>query len=205
MVKVKICGITSLEDAMTAINAGVDALGFVFHPASPRNISPETAARIIALLPPFIQCVGLFVDQKPDIVNRTADSCRLDIVQLHGDEPPEYCAEIERRIIKAIRVRGAWSLDIIGSYEVSAFLLDAWSPDMHGGTGMTFNWDIAAEASRRWRVILAGGLDPENVAGAVRMVKPYAVDVSSGVELSPGRKDPEKVIQFVKRAKELKI
>lgn len=201
MAKVKICGITNLEDAMVAVEAGADALGFVFHPPSSRNITPDQAAGIIAQLPPFIQCIGLFVDRSQEMVNHIAEQCRLDLVQLHGDEPPTFCTGVKRRIIKAIRVKDKTSLDAMHSYQVSAFLLDAWSPLAHGGTGLTFDWELALAASGTGRIILAGGLTPENVVDAVRLVNPYAVDVSSGVEASAGKKDPEKVREFVKRAK----
>ena len=202
MVKVKICGITSLEDALTAVAAGADALGFVFHPASPRHISPQQAAEIIKLLPPFIQTVGLFVNEARDTVNSTADQCGLDVIQLHGEETPGYCDSVRRRVIKAFRVKDITTLDSLLQYHVSGCLLDAWSPAAHGGTGQTFNWEIAAEAAKRGhRIVLAGGLTPENVAEAVRRVKPYAVDVSSGVECSPGRKDAGKIIKFIIQAR----
>jgi phosphoribosylanthranilate isomerase len=202
MVKVKICGITNLEDALTAVEAGADALGFVFYSRSPRHILPEQAAEIIRRLPPFVQTVGLFVDEVPVTVNSTADQCGLDVVQLHGDEPPDYCSRIYRRVIKAFRVKDNFSLDAISDYQVAACLLDAWSPTAHGGTGRTFNWDIAAAAAAQRPIILAGGLTPENVAEAVRRVRPYAMDVSSGVESSPGRKDADKVSRFIIQAKQ---
>jgi phosphoribosylanthranilate isomerase len=198
MVRVKICGITTLEDALTAINAGADALGFVFYSASPRHILPEQAAEIIRNLPPFVQTVGLFVDQELTVVNTTADQCSLDIVQLHGAETPEYCALVRRRVIKAFRVKDISILDSLPRYQVSGYLLDAWSPVAHGGTGKTFNWEIAAEAVKRGRcIILAGGLTPDNVAESIRLVCPYGVDVSSGVESAPGRKDAAKIKYFV--------
>jgi len=202
MVKVKICGITSLEDALTAVAAGADALGFVFHSASPRHISPEQAADIIKQLPPFIQTVGLFVNEARDTVNTTADRCGLDIIQLHGEESPGYCDSVRRRVIKAYRVKDITTLDSLVQYHVAGCLLDAWSPAAHGGTGQTFNWGIAAEAVKRGhRIVLAGGLTPDNVAEAVRRVTPYAVDVSSGVECSPGRKDAEKIRKFIIQAR----
>jgi phosphoribosylanthranilate isomerase len=205
MVKVKICGITNLDDALLALDAGADALGFVFHCASPRHIFPEQAARIISQLPPFIQTVGLFVNETPETVNATVDSCGIDIVQLHGEEPAAYCAAINRRILKAVRVKDITSLEVMAEYPVSTFLLDAWSPAAQGGTGQTFNWDIAALAARNNRIILAGGLTPENVADAIRQVHPYGVDVSSGVESSPGRKNAVKVRDFIRKAKEIQF
>ena len=201
MTKVKICGITALDDALMAVEAGADALGFVFFDKSPRCISPEHAARIIAALPPFVQVVGLFVNADLDFVNLTADSCRLDIVQLHGDESPSYCQAVRRRVMKAFRVRGMESLAPMADYRVAAFLLDAYSPNAYGGTGASFDWDCALAAKGHGPIILAGGLDPDNVASAVARVAPYGVDVSSGVESSPGRKDPGKVRLFIREAK----
>jgi len=202
MVKVKICGITILEDALAAVEAGADALGFVFYPPSPRHIHPEQAADIIRRLPPFVQTVGLFVDAELSIVNTTADRCGLDVVQLHGDETPGYCESVRRRVIKAFRVRDISSLDSLLQYQVSGCLLDAWSPAAPGGTGQSFNWEIAAVAAAQRPIILAGGLTPDNVAEAVRRVQPYAVDVSSGVECAPGRKDVDKVRTFITRARQ---
>jgi phosphoribosylanthranilate isomerase len=203
MVRVKICGITNLDDALLALDAGADALGFVFCSASPRHIFPEQAALIISQLPPFIQTVGLFVNESSDVVNKTADLCGIDIVQLHGDEPPDFCAEINRRIIKAVRVKDITSLESMQEFPVSTYLLDAWSPAAYGGTGQTFNWDIAELAARQHRIILAGGLTPENIVDAIRQVRPYGVDVSSGVESSPGKKDAAKVREFISSAKEI--
>ena len=205
MVRVKICGITCKEDALAAVEAGADALGFVFVEKSPRCVTPQKAAAIVRELPPFVQTVGLFVDEETDQINWAADFCGLDLVQLHGDEEPDDCVEINRRVIKAFRVRDAASLAGIGRYRVAGYLLDAWSPDAHGGTGRTFNWGLAESAGIAGRLILAGGLTPENVAEAVRIVAPYAVDVSSGVESAPGKKDPEKVREFIRRAKGLPL
>ncbi len=185
-----------------AVEAGADALGFVFFQGSPRCISPEKAAAIIRSLPPFVQTVGLFVNEKPATVNLVADQCGLDLVQLHGEESPDYCAVVKRRIIKAFRVRDASSLDDMPDYRVAGCLLDAWSPAAHGGTGTTFNWDIAARAAASHPIILAGGLTPENVAEAVATVKPYAVDVSSGVESAPGIKDAGLVRAFIGAARQ---
>ena len=201
MTKVKICGITSLEDALMAVEAGADALGFVFFDQSPRFIEPGRAARIIAELPPFVQVVGLFVNASLDFVNLTADSCRLDIVQLHGEESPSYCQAVRRRVMKVFRVRGMESLAPMADYQVAAFLLDAYSPNAYGGTGASFDWDCALAAKGHGPIVLAGGLDPDNVASAVARVVPYGVDVSSGVESSPGRKDAEKVRRFIREAK----
>jgi len=186
---------------LTAVDAGADALGFVFYAASPRHVTPQQAAEIIRALPPFIQTVGLFVNEDPSTVNMLADQCGLDIVQLHGEETPAYCAIIRRRVIKAFRIKDLCDLDVLPSFNVSGYLLDAWSPLAHGGTGQTFNWDIAAEAVKRGhRIILAGGLTPATIAESIRHVAPYGVDVSSGVEISPGCKDAEKVRRFIDEA-----
>ena len=186
-----------------AVEAGADALGFVFFQGSPRVVSPENAAAIIRRLPPFVQPVGLFVNEEAATVNLVADQCGLDIVQLHGEESPDYCLAVKPRLIKAFRVKDASVLDDLAHYRVSACLLDAWSPAAHGGTGTTFNWEIAARAAASRRIILAGGLTPENVAQAVATVRPYAVDVSSGVESEPGKKDAGLVSRFIRAAKEL--
>jgi len=206
MVKVKICGITSYEDARAAVEAGADALGFVFYDKSPRFINPVKAAGIISRLPPFIQTVGLFVNEETAQVNWTADYCGIDVVQLHGDETPEDCLEVKRRVIKAFRVQKIISIDPLEKYQdyqVAGYLLDAWSPDAYGGTGRTFNWELAQSAKQYGPVILAGGLSPENIAEAIRVVQPYGVDVSSGVEAALGKKDPAKVKEFIRVAKGL--
>jgi phosphoribosylanthranilate isomerase len=186
-----------------AVEAGADALGFVFYEKSPRFVNPLTAAAIIRELPPLVQTVGLFVNEDVEKINWAADFCGLDLVQLHGDEEPRDADEVKRRVIRALRVKDETSLVAHDAWQVSALLLDAWVSGAYGGTGETFNWDLAAVAARQRPVILAGGLTPENVAEAVRIVHPYAVDVSSGVEATPGRKDPEKVREFVRRAKGL--
>ncbi len=203
--KIKVCGITVLEDALAAIELGADALGFVFHPDSPRNVSVEEAARIIRGLPPYVATVGVFVNKPPDAVNDTADRCGLDLVQLHGDESPEYCKHIRRRVVKAFRVRNRDSLRNLEDYAVSAVLLDAYVPGEYGGTGRPFNWDIAKETAKTETVVLSGGLTPQNIAAAVAAVRPYAVDVSSSVEISGDkrRKDTAKIKAFIKNAKRL--
>ncbi|MBJ6751186.1 phosphoribosylanthranilate isomerase [Geomonas anaerohicana] len=201
MTKVKICGITSEDDALMAVDAGADALGFVFFDKSPRFIGAAAAQKIIAKLPPFIQVVGLFVNADIDVVNSTADCCGLDIIQLHGEESPEYCRLVNRRVMKAFRVRGPESLTPLAEYHVSAYLLDAYSPNAYGGTGEVFDWECAITAKGQGRIVLAGGLTPDNIAEAVTRVRPYGVDVSSGVEASPGKKDPGKVRRFIQLAK----
>lgn len=201
MVRVKICGITTVEDAAVAVEAGADALGFVFYDKSPRCVNPITAAQIIKTLPPFVQSVGLFVNEESGKINWTADFCGLDLLQLHGDETPEDCIELNRRVIKACRVQNRSSIETLARFSVAGYLLDAWSADAYGGTGQVFNWELAAAARQYGPIILAGGLAPENVAAAVSQVQPYAVDVSSGVESAPGRKDHDKVREFIKLAK----
>lgn len=203
MVKIKICGITNLDDALMAVEAGADALGFVFVQGSSRYILPDQAADIIRRLPPFVQSVGLFVNEELVTVNAYADRCGLDLIQLHGEETPDFCAAVKRRIIKAFRVKESSSLDHIRNYEVAGYLLDAWSPVAHGGTGTTFNWEIAARAVAGHSIILAGGLTPENVAEAVAKVNPYAVDVSSGVESAPGKKDAGLVSRFIRATRSM--
>jgi phosphoribosylanthranilate isomerase len=202
MVQVKICGITSVEDAQAAVDAGADALGFVFYPPSPRYVTPEEAEQIIHTLPPFVTTVGLFVDVALAIVCETAAHCGLDRVQLHGRETPEFCRQVTRPVIKAFRVENARSLRLLPEYKVSAYLLDAYVVGaLPGGTGVSFSWELAAQASPYGPVILAGGLTPENVKVAIAQTHPYGVDVSTGVERAPGIKDHEKVRQFIARAK----
>lgn len=202
MVKVKICGITSLDDAQHAIDCGADALGFVFFHKSPRAIAAKDAAAIIAKLPPFVTAVGLFVNEYPAIVRQIAELCRLDLIQYHGDETPEIVETAPRRAIRALRIKDAEAIAHISEvYRNSSLLLDAWSADAYGGTGQLCNWEVAAEIARIRPVILAGGLNPENVAAAVQTVRPYGVDVSTGVEAAPGKKDPAKVAAFIKNAK----
>jgi phosphoribosylanthranilate isomerase len=205
-VRVKICGITNLEDARVAIDSGADALGFIFFSGSPRHISPESAAEIISNLPPFIAKVGVFVDAPVDGILDIAGATGIDTVQLHGSESPAECAEIAASrltVVKAFRVKEATSLEPIANYRASAFLLDSYVAGQLGGTGAKFNWDLALKAKQfNTPIILAGGLDPENVTDAVSKVFPYAVDVSSGVEASPGKKDHQKVRRFIARAKQ---
>jgi len=205
MVKVKICGITNIEDAIAAIEFGADALGFVFYKGSPRYLDPEEASSIIEKLPPFIARVGVFVNESIKVIEDIADSCGLDIIQLHGDEPPEVCQNLKRRIIKAFRIRDWDSLEPIVRYRAHAFLLDTYTPQKLGGTGEVFNWDIALSAKRFGRIILSGGLTPDNVEMAVRHVMPYGVDVSTGVEMEGDKrkKDHLKMRLFIETAKGL--
>ncbi len=197
MTRVKVCGITSHEDAVAAVEAGADALGFIFVPGTPRCLRPEVAERIVALLPPFVTPVGVFMNQPLGEVLRIAARCGLQAVQLHGDEPEEYSRRIPLRVIKAVRVRDAESLRILPTYPAHAFLLDAFVEGQAGGTGTTISWELAVQAKGHAPIILSGGLRPDTVGPAVRRVRPYGVDVSSGVEVSPGRKDHQKVREFI--------
>ncbi len=203
MVKVKICGITNLDDAMAAADFGADALGFVFFKKSPRDISPANAKKIIKRLPPFISTAGVFVNENKNTIEKVVLQSGIDIIQLHGEEPPVACRFLEHLAIKAIRVKSIDNLKIISKYKdkVSAFLLDTYTPEVFGGTGQVFNWDIAVEAKKFGRVILAGGLTPENIEKAIIWVHPYAVDVSSGIEAEKGKKDHKKMRLFIERAK----
>jgi phosphoribosylanthranilate isomerase len=201
-VRVKICGITSIEDALTAVHAGADALGFMFYERSPRRIAMDMAAAIKNALPPFVVRVGVFADATENVV-RGAALCGLNALQFHGNEPPDFLKKFSPiTTIKAFRIQNAASLATLPAYNTSAWLLDSYTPAQLGGTGNTFNWDLAIQARKLGRpIILAGGLTPENVADAVRKVRPYAVDVSSGVESAPGKKDPAKVAAFIHAAK----
>ena len=191
MVKVKVCGITNADDAFAAVALGADALGFIFAP-SPRRISPEDARNIIQAIPPLVKTVGVFVDQDPAEIKGIIHFCGIDLIQLHGDEPPGLCSEFMPFTIKAIRMRDQ---TVIGSMEqyrgsVRAMLLDTYSRESVGGTGKSFNWDLAVQAKGMGiPIILAGGLGPSNIAEAVSVVKPYAVDVNSGIEDRPGKKN----------------
>ncbi len=200
--RVKICGITSLADAQVAVQAGADALGFMFYDRSPRFIPTKTAAEISRALPPFTLRVGVFVNPSAELVFRAIDECGLNLLQFHGDEPPAFCTQFGLMSMKAFRIRDAGSLKALPDYPTDAWLLDAYASDVLGGTGEKFNWDLAREVPRLGKpVFLAGGLTPENVAEAVRKVNPFGVDVSSGVESAPGKKDHAKVRAFIKTAK----
>jgi phosphoribosylanthranilate isomerase len=188
---------------LAAAEAGADALGFVFYDASPRHVTPEAAAAIIRRLPPFVIKVGVFVDATEELVVRAIRECGLNLLQFHGEEAPEYCLQFGLMSMKAFRIRDAASLEALRNYPTDAWLLDAYSPGQPGGTGQSFNWDLAREARTLGRpIFLAGGLTPENVAEAIRRAQPYGVDVSSGVETAPGKKDYTKVRAFVQAAKQ---
>lgn len=202
--KIKVCGITNFEDALAAANYGVDALGFIFYKGSPRYIEPENAKQIISYLPPFITTVGVFVNEDPAKIRFIMEFAGINILQLHGDEPPEAC-NIWTRVIKAFRVSALTDLKSLERYRTSANLLDTYSPDIYGGTGRTFNWDIAVEAKRFGQVILSGGLNNENIENAIKWVNPYAVDVNSGIEQYKGKKDLKKMREFIVRARAVQM
>lgn len=201
-VVVKICGITNATDGIAAAEAGADVLGFVFYDASPRSIRIEAAAEIIRQLPPFLVKAGVFVDAPPDLVVSAIEQCGLNLLQFHGTESPEYCAQFGLMSMKAFRIRDEASLQPLKEYPTEAWLLDSYTPGRVGGTGETFNWDLARHAQGLGKpIFLAGGLTPLNVAEAIERVRPYGVDVSSGVEITPGKKDHDKVRAFVNAAK----
>lgn len=198
-VRIKICGITNEADAAAAVRAGADALGFIFYGGSPRCVALERAAEIVAGLPPFVVPVGVFVNAAADDVDGICEAAGIRVVQLHGDEPPGFCEALKRPVIKAFRVRDAsWKSDA-AAYPVDAVLLDSFAEDRYGGTGTTFDWRFVEDSPHR--VILSGGLNPDNVAEAVRSVRPYGVDTGSGVERDPGRKDHGKIRAFVAAAR----
>ncbi len=197
MVKVKICGITNLEDALLACELGADALGFVFHKPSPRYVEPQRADAIMRKLPPFVAKVGVFVNLPLGDLNRLCQRLPLDLIQLHGDESADYCHHLSRPVLKAFRVKSNFNLQWLRDYHIAGFVLDADVDDMYGGTGVCFDWRLARDANRYGNIVLAGGLHAGNVIAALRTAQPYAVDVSSGVEAYPGKKDPHKLSSFL--------
>ncbi|MBL9126390.1 MAG: phosphoribosylanthranilate isomerase [Verrucomicrobiales bacterium] len=202
-IRVKICGITTLDDALAAAEAGADALGFMFYPPSPRAMRPDQVRRIVESLPPFVARVGVFVNADLAQIRAVAAEAGIDTVQLHGKESADFCRGLAPMpVMKAFRMEGPGTLATLEAYSGCAWLLDSYVAGVFGGTGQTFNWDLACEAVRRGgRVVLAGGLTPDNVARAVAAVSPYGVDVSSGVESAPGRKDAAKLRDFIQAAK----
>ncbi len=206
MTFIKICGITNIEDALACVEAGADALGFNFFPSSPRYLTPLAAREIVDQLPKEILTVGVFVNEcSPEFVERLADEAGVSGVQLHGDEPPEYCAALSGRfVIKVFRIRTDFQLDVINNYNVDAVMVDAFDVKLHGGTGRVVDWSIASEVSKLVpKMFLAGGLAPENVAVAVSTVNPFAVDACSSLESSPGKKEIDRVRQFVQAARKV--
>ena len=211
MAKVKICGVTNLEDALIVTNIGADFVGFNFYPASPRKISEKLCKEIVQKLPPFILPVGVFVDEELENLKKTAKKCSLKMIQLHGSESPEYCKQVFDEtsipVMKAFRIENESSIEAIKPYleAVNYLLLDAYVPGEPGGTGESFNWELAVRIKDLNKpFFLAGGLTPENVSEAISKVQPFGVDVASGVERLPRRKDYDKVNKFVRRARGLK-
>jgi phosphoribosylanthranilate isomerase len=197
MVKIKICGITNIDDAMAAVDFGADALGFNFFRKSPRYIEPHKAAEIIAQLPPFIVPVAIFVNEREERIREILTSACIHGVQFHGDETPEFCQRFGNHVIKAFQVKDKESIKHMAHYRVSAYLLDSYREGVRGGTGVTFDWHLAVVAKTFGRIILAGGLNPDNVAEAVKLVQPYGVDVAGGVEREKGIKDHAKMKKFI--------
>jgi len=196
--RVKICGITNLADAQAAVAAGADVLGLNFYEGSPRRVSMKTAAAIANQLPPFVVRAGVFVNADEDLVTRAIGECGLSLLQFHGDETPDFCVQFGLMSMKAFRIRDAESLKQLPRFQTDAYLLDAFSPEARGGTGEKFNWELPVEAQKFGKpIFLAGGLTPENVADAVRKVRPFGVDVASGVESAPGKKDHAKIRAFI--------
>jgi phosphoribosylanthranilate isomerase len=203
--RIKICGLTRVSDALEAVRLGADALGFIFAKESPRLVEPEVVVGITTRVPPFITNVGVFKDQDPEWIRKVAHLCRLHIIQLHGQESPEYCRSLGLNYIKAFRIKNAESLSCLREYDNlsknTAFLLDSFVPDKAGGTGQTFDWRLARSASESGLepIILSGGINAENVREAIMQVRPFAVDTSSGVEIEPGKKDLNKLKTFFKQ------
>ncbi len=201
MPKIKICGITNPIDALHAVDAGADALGFVFHKQSPRNVSPNVVKSIVADLPPFVLPIGVFVNEESGKVRTIMNECGLAFAQIHGDESADYCEALGHPVIRGIRLRDRHTFLAMAEYRgrarVRGFVLDAFSGAAYGGTGTMADWTLAAKAARAFSCLLAGGLTPRNVQEAILNVQPYGVDVSSGVEAAPGKKDPAKVKAFI--------
>ncbi len=192
--RLKICGITRAEDALLAASLGVHALGFIFYKKSPRYISPERASEIIAQIPPFVQTVGVFVNEAMEKIRNIASFCGLNLIQLHGNESPLFCEKLSLACIKAFRIKDETSLKNMAAYKekVRGFLVDTYKKDQPGGTGESFNWELAIKAKvYNVPIILAGGLAPDNIKRAVEIVQPYALDVNSGIEKAPGIKDKD--------------
>jgi len=204
-VAVKICGITDYEDASIAVELGAAALGFIFA-HSPRQVTPQKARDIISAIPPFAKTVGIFVNQDPIEINKIMRFCGLDLVQLHGDESPDFCDELMPHTIKALRIKDKASLRTARAYrdKVRALLLDTYSKDKAGGTGETFDWQLAIKIKKLGiPIILAGGLGPSNIDGAISTVRPYAVDVNSGVEKRPGKKSHSLIKNLMEKVKRI--
>lgn len=202
MTRIKVCGITNVEDALAAVRHGAWALGFVFYKKSPRYVSPYKVRKIIDALPPFVTPVGVFVNTKEGAVKDILDFTKIRTVQLHGDEPPEYCSRFKHfSVIKVFRPADGFDIQTLKNYPAGAFLFDAHVSESYGGTGQVCDWDIVKAAKDFNRpVILSGGLNVHNVEEAISKVKPFAIDVSSGVESAPGKKDERLLVEFLLKA-----
>ena len=204
IVKVKICGITNYKDAAAAVDMGADLLGFNFYPKSPRYIAPAKAVEIINKLPAFIDLAGVFVNESIEKIHETKDLCQLDWLQLHGDESPEFCKQFlshSVKIMKAIRVKDQKDIERAESFFTDAILLDAFHPEKYGGTGLTFDWNIVGHISKR--IFLSGGINPDNAAAAVELGV-YGIDVCSGIEAEPGKKDHKKMKKLFENIRHLR-
>jgi len=202
LVKIKICGITNFEDALKAVDLGVDIIGFNFFKRSPRYILPKDAAKIIKKLPCFIYSVGVFVNDDPKYINKTIDITGIQALQFHGNETSEFCDQFDYPLIKAFRVRNKASFKEIPKYNVDAYLLDTYEARKFGGTGKTFNWKLVKSLKKTsLPIFISGGLNPKNVVQAIKVTNPYAVDVNSGIEKFPGKKDPKLMKEFVYKAR----
>jgi len=199
--RVKICGITRIEDAMEAIKNGVNALGFIFYKKSKRYVEPQKVKEIIEKIPPFVTTVGVFVNEEIEEIKRIVKITKLDLVQLHGEEDEEYIDKIKKevKVLKAFRVKNKNVLEEIKAMNLDSFLLDAFTKEEYGGTGKTFDWEIARESKKLGNVILAGGINENNIEEIIKKIQPYAVDISSGVEVEPGIKDVKKIKNILKK------
>jgi phosphoribosylanthranilate isomerase len=201
MTQVKICGITNREDAHVAAEAGADMIGLIFYPPSPRYVTPEQARTIVESLPPTLPVAGVFVNETVETVSRVAQESGVQIVQLHGEESPQMCRQLPWRVVKTFRFTAHVRPEMMADYVVEAFLIEGFHANFYGGVGSRADWQQVAMLHAYGRIILAGGLTPDNVQEAIRAVRPYAVDVGSGVEAAPGKKDWQKVRAFISRAK----
>ena len=199
MVRVKICGITNIEDALLCVSEGVSALGFNFYRKSPRYIDPEKAYDIIKELPPFISSIGLFVNEQKETVENNINITGINTLQFHGDESAQYCSFFKtKKVIKALRIKDKNDLERISEYNVSGYLLDSYHPELYGGTGLPFPWELLDSLNIKDNIIVAGGINPGNVANLLQNIMPYGIDICSGVEKSPGIKDKNKIKELMK-------
>ncbi|MDI6785494.1 MAG: phosphoribosylanthranilate isomerase [bacterium] len=205
MVKIKVCGITNIKDALECVELGIDALGFIFA-ESKRRVNKETVKEIARELPPFITLVGVFVNEEKETVKKIAKYCKLDILQFHGQETTNYCQEfIEYKTIKSFSIKSKFSLEDVNNFQVSAYLFDTFKMGTHGGTGICFDWNVLKRASFKRPIIISGGLNSDNIARCINLLQPYAVDICSGVEEYPGKKDKEKLRNFIKKIKLIEL